>query len=230
MGIHDGHRERLRASFRKDGLAGFDAIRSLELLLQYAIPRRDTNPIAHALLERFGSLQEVLDASEQELLQVEGVGPSAAVLIRLIPQLMRKSAVDRAAELRYIGSTADARDYLMPHFLYERDELVLLLCLDSQKRVIRCEELSRGVVNSVSVDVRRILEIALKQRSSSLILAHNHPDGPALNSREDDLVTKQLFQSLRTVRIELADHLIFGRDGVFSYQDTGTLQILGYYG
>ena len=160
---------------------------------------------------------------------MEGVGPSATVLIRLIPQLARKSAVDRAAELCTIRSTADARDYLMPRFLYERDELALLLCLDSQKRVIQCVELSRGVVNSVSIDVRRILEIALKQRACSLILAHNHPDGPARNSREDDQVTSQLFQSLRTVRIELTDHLIFARDGVFSYRDSGALQILGYY-
>ena len=109
MNIHDGHRERLRESFRQNGLDGFDAIRSLELLLQYAIPRRDTNPIAHALLDHFGSLQEVFDASEQELLQVDGIGLSAAVLLRMVPQIVKKSAVDRAAELRYLTSTADAR-------------------------------------------------------------------------------------------------------------------------
>ena len=155
MGIHDGHRERLRDCFRKDGLAGFDGIRALELLLQYAIPRRDTNPIAHALLDRFGSLQAVFDASEQELCEVEGIGPAAAVLIRLVPQLARKSAVDKAAELQYIQSTADAKDYLNPRFLFEQDEIALLLCLDSQKRVIQCVELSRGVVNAVNVSVRR---------------------------------------------------------------------------
>ena len=131
MGIHDGHRARLRDCFRKDGLAGFDGIRALELLLQYAIPRRDTNPIAHALLDRFGSLQAVFDASEQELCEVEGIGPAAAVLIRLVPQLARKSAVDKAAELQYIQSTADAKDYLNPRFLFEQDEIALLLCLDS---------------------------------------------------------------------------------------------------
>ena len=229
MNIHEGHRERLRQSFRKDELAGFDSIRSLELLLQYAIPRRDTNPIAHALLDRFGSLQEVFDASEQELLQVEGIGPSAAVLLRLVPQIVKKSAVDRAAELRYLSCPADAKDYLMPHFLYEREEKALLLCLDSQKRVIRCEELARGVVYSVSIDVRRVLEIALKQRACFLILAHNHPDGPARNSREDDMVTSQLYQSLRAVGIELWDHLIFAREGVFSYRESGALQVLGYY-
>ena len=229
MGIHDGHRERLRDSFRRDGLAGFDAIRSLELLLQYAIPRKDTNPIAHALLDRFGSLQEVFDAGEEELCQVEGVGPAAATLLRLVPQITRKSAVDRAAEQRYLLKTADIRDYLLPHFLYERDELAILLCLDGQKRVIKCMELSRGVVNSVSVDVRRVMEIALKLRCTSLVLAHNHPDGPAANSREDDQVTSALLHSLKTVRIELQDHLIFARDGVFSYRDSGVLRMLSYY-
>ncbi len=205
MGIHDGHRERLRDCFRKDGLAGFDGIRALELLLQYAIPRRDTNPIAHALLDRFGSLQAVFDASEQELCEVEGIGPAAAVLIRLVPQLARKSAVDKAAELP------------------------LLLCLDSQKRVIQCVELSRGVVNAVNVSVRRILEIALKARASSVILAHNHPDGQMRSSREDDAVTRQVYDSLRAVGIRLTDHLIFTRGGVFSYQDSGAMQILGFY-
>ena len=229
MGIHDGHRERLRDCFRKDGLAGFDALRSLELLLQYAIPRKATNPIAHALLDRFGSLQEVFDASEEELCQVEGIGPGAATLIRLVPQITRKSAVDKAAEQRYLLNTADIKDYLLPHFLFERDELAILLCLDGQKRVIKCLELSRGVVNSVSIDVRRVLEIALKLRCTSLVLAHNHPDGPASNSREDDLVTTSLLNSLKTVRIELQDHLIFARDGVFSYRDSGALRMLCYY-
>ena len=229
MGIHDGHRERLRDCFRKDGLAGFDGIRALELLLQFAIPRKDTNPIAHALLDRFGSIQDVFDASEQELCDVEGIGPAAAVLIRLVPQLARKSAVDKAAELQYIQSTADARDYLNPRFLFEQDEIALLLCLDSQKRVIQCVELSRGVVNTVSVSVRRILEIALKARATSVILAHNHPDGQMRSSREDDAVTRQVYDSLKTVGIRLADHLIFARGGVFSYQDSGAMQILGFY-
>ena len=228
MGIHDGHRERLRDCFRKDGLAGFDAVRSLELLLQYAIPRKDTNPIAHALLDRFGSLQEVFDASEEELCQVQGIGPSAATLLRLLPQILRKSAVDHAAEQRTLLSTSAIRDYLMPRFLFERDELAFLLCLDGQRRVLKCVELSRGVVNSVSVDVRRVLEIALKLRCTGVILAHNHPNGPAMNSREDDMVTSALLNSLRTVRIELLDHLIFSREGVFSYADSGALQILRY--
>lgn len=228
MGIHDGHRTRLRESFLENGLAGMNAITALELLLSYSIPRRDTNPIAHALLDRFGSLRDVFDASQQELCEVEGVGPNTAVLLRLIPQIMRKSAVDKASELSYILSTQDAINFLMPHFLYERDEIAFMLCLDTQKRVIRCQELSRGVVNSVNVDVRRVVETALKNRACGVLLAHNHPDGSAYNSREDDAVTRQVYQSLRTVGISLVDHLIFAADGTFSYRDTGTLKLWEY--
>lgn len=228
MNIHDGHRARLRESFLQNGLAGMNAITALELLLSFSIPRRDTNPIAHALLDRFGSLQEVFDATEQELCEVNGVGTNTAVLLKLIPQIMRKSAVDKAAELSCILNTQNARDYLMPHFLYERDEVAILLLLDTQKRVIRCTELSRGVVNSVNVDVRKVLETALKYRASSVILAHNHPDGPAVNSREDDTVTHQVFRSLLTVGISLIDHLIFASDAVYSYRDSGALKIWEY--
>ncbi len=228
MGIHDGHRKRLRDNFLENGLGGFHSITALELLLSYSIPRKDTNPIAHALLDRFGSLRDVFDASEQELCEVEGVGQGTAALIRLVPQIMRKSAVEKAAEMNCILSTQIARDYLMPFFLFERDELFIMLCLDSQKRVIKCQELSRGVVNSVNVDVRRVLETALKNRAVSVILAHNHPDGLARNSHEDDMTTRQIYISLRTVGINLADHLIFAGDEVFSYLDSGALKLCEY--
>lgn len=229
MGIHDGHRQRLRETFLENGLSGFHSITALELLLGYAIPRRDTNPIAHALLERFGSLQNVFDASEQELCEVEGVGPNTAVLLRLIPQIMRKSAVDKASERSVIYSVQHAKDYLMPYFLYERDELAMLLCLDSQNRVTKCTELSRGVVNAVNIDMRRVLETALKNRAVNVILAHNHPEGVAGNSREDDQTTRQIYMSLKTVGISLFDHLIFAPEGVFSYRDSGALELCTYF-
>lgn len=228
MGIHEGHRARLRGQFRENGLAGFNSITALELLLQYAIPRQDTNPIAHTLLERFGSLQAIFAASEQELCEVPGIGVNTAVLLRLIPQIARKSAVDSAAEKHYILNTKDARDFLKPHFLYEREEVAYLLCLDSQKRVIKCLQLSRGVVNSVTIDVRRVLELALKHKSTSVILAHNHPDGLCLNSREDDAVTREVYTVLRTVGIRLEDHLIFAEDDCLSYRESGALKLCEY--
>lgn len=221
MGVHDGHRERLRRRFREQGLDGFNEINALELLLFYAIPRKDTNPIAHALLDRFGSLSGVFEASQQELCQVEGIGSGAADLLRLAPQILKKSMTAQADRIKTINNSEDAGKYLLPRFLFERDEVVLLLCLDSQNRVISCTEMGRGVVNSVETSVRRMLETALSCKASTVILSHNHPDGTALPSREDNAVTKQLDAAFRMIGIRLADHIIVAGDDYISYRDSG---------
>ena len=206
MGVHDGHRDRLRQSYLEHGLMSMNDINALELLLFYAIPRRDTNEIAHRLLDRFGSLDGVFSASAEELQEVEGIGENAA-----------------AREIRQIRSSDDAGAYLLPYFLNERDEVVYLLCLDSKRCVICCAEMGRGVVNSVDTGIRRIVEKALMVRASSVILAHNHPDGIALPSREDEVFTRALYNALETVGIRLEDHIIAAEDDYTSMADTGLL-------
>ena len=224
MGVHDGHRERLRSSFLEHGLETMNEINALELLLFYAIPRRDTNEIAHALLERFGSLYEVFQASEQSLCAVPGVGRNAAALIRLIPQIMRKSYLGRAERTVQIANSHDAGDFFLPRFLFEEDEVAYIACLDSQKRVICCLEQGRGVVNSVSLSARKIVEDALKHKAVAVVLAHNHPDGIAMPSVEDDYVTKQIQLALNTVGIRLDDHIIVAGEDYISYRDSGMLR------
>ena len=208
MSIHQGHRERLRERFIRQGLNGYNELNALELLLFYAIPRKDTNPIAHALLERFGSLAAVFEATQQELEQIPGVGENAASLICLLPQMMRRAAVSKAENIHILKDTKTAGEYLRPKLLYEREEVVLLVCLDSRKRVINCVELSRGLANSVSVSVRKLVEFAVLERSDAIILAHNHPSGYAMPSIEDRNFTLQAKQALATVGISLADHFI----------------------
>lgn len=225
MGIHDGHRERLRSRFIEHGLDSFNELNALELLLFYAIPRKDTNPIAHALLDRFGSLYGIFDAGERELMEVEGVGESAAALIRLIPALVRKSCLSRSAGNKAICTSADAAEYLMPRYLFEKDEFILLLCLDSRKHVISCTEIGRGVVNAVDVNVRRIAETALKSRASFVIISHNHPDGNVLPSREDDYVTKRVFTALDAINIPLVDHIIISGEHYSSYSESGIIEM-----
>ena len=225
MGVHDGHRDRLRDNFLAHRLEPFNELNALELLLFYAIPRRDTNPIAHALLDHFGSLSAVLDASEQELCQVPGVGKSAAALIRLIPQLMRKSEIGRTKAIKMILTPEEAGQYFIPRFLYERDEVLLMACLDTQNRVISCVEISRGVVDKVNVDTRRIVETALKFKSASVILAHNHPDGYPVPSREDDYETEQVSKALKTLEISLFDHIVVSGEAYSSYRDSGFFRI-----
>ena len=223
MGVHDGHRDRLRQSYLEHGLMSMNDINALELLLFYAIPRRDTNEIAHRLLDRFETLDGVFSASAEELQEVEGIGENAAALLTLIPEIMKKSRVSKGREIRQIRSSDDAGAYLLPYFLNERDEVVYLLCLDTKRCVICCAEMGRGVVNSVDTGIRRIVEKALKVRASSVIIAHNHPDGIALPSREDEVFTRALYNALETVGIRLEDHIIAAEDDYTSMADTGLL-------
>ena len=226
MGIHDGHRNRLRESFSNNGLDSFNDINALELLLFYAVPRKDTNELAHRLLEHFGSLSEVFNASEKELMCVSGISYNTAVLITLIPQLMKKVEISKTSELKIIECSSDAVEYLRPRFINERDEKLLMLCLDNRNNIISCIEVARGSVNTVDANVRRIVELALKQKAVTVILSHNHPGGTPMPSREDDFVTQCVFQALRYVGIHLRDHIILSDNDYVSLKDAGAMRLL----
>ncbi|MCR5664624.1 MAG: DNA repair protein RadC [Oscillospiraceae bacterium] len=223
MSVHEGHRERLKERFSEYGLEPFNDLNALELLLFYAIPRRDTNELAHALLERFGTLDAVFEASERELTEVPGIGRSAAMLIRLIPQMNKRCEICRARDVTVIANARAAGRYLIPRFANEKDEKALLLCLNAQKELIECDELSRGVVNTVELNVRRVVETAIRCRASSVILAHNHPSGHLIPSGDDELITRRIRDALRLVDITLDDHLIVGGKQYFSFNDSGLL-------
>ena len=226
MGVHEGHRERLRNRFFENGLDSFNELNALELLLFYAVPRKDTNVLAHTLLDHFGSLERIFSASRQELVAIEGVSDVTASLLMLIPQIARKSKVTAASKINVIRNVEDAGNYLLPRFLYQENEILLMVCLDSKKRVISCVELGRGVVNSVNVDIRMLVETALKYKAVSVIIAHNHPDSYALPSIEDDVVTQQIQAALATVHIPLEDHIIVAEDDYISYRDSNMLNYL----
>ncbi len=228
MGVHDGHRERLRARFAEHGLDSFNELNALELLLCYAIPRRDTNEIAHRLLDAFGSLSGVFQASMQELTSVPGIGENAATLILMVPQIVKKAHVSKAKETKIIRNSTDAGNYLLPYFLDEPDEIVMMLCLDNKRAVICCREMGRGVVNCVDANIRRMVETALKVKTTTVIVAHNHPNGVALPSREDDNFTRTLYRSLGLLGITLEDHIIVANDEFVSLADSGIMHLFKY--
>ncbi len=225
MGVHDGHRARLRQSFLEHGLQSMNDINALELLLFYALPRRDTNETAHLLLERFGSLHGVFSAPIEDLREVDGIGDYAAALIALVPEIMKKSSLSKSREIRQIRSSSDAGEYLLPYFMNEQDEVVYMLCLDSKRAVICCAEMGRGVVNTVDANIRRMVEKALKVKACSVIIAHNHPDGIAIPSREDDIFTRCLYNALDTVGIRLEDHIIVADEDYISIADSGMMSL-----
>ena len=208
MSVHDGHRERIKKHFIEQGLDGFDDHNVLELLLFYALPRQDTNPLAHALLEYFGSLDAVLEAPRGELLKVPGIGENAATLLQLIPAVSRRYEMAKNDFGEILDSTGKAGDYLIARYLYERDEVVCVICLDAKRRVLCCKTLFRGDVNSAEVSVRKIAELAIAKNASAVILSHNHTSGIALPSREDEQTTKRVKTALEAMNIELLDHII----------------------
>lgn len=221
--IHSGHRDRLRQQFLRSGLDSMSDVQSLELLLFYAIARRDTNPVAHRLLDRFGSLSAVLEAPVDELRMVEGIGESAAVLLSLVPQMARRHMIDRVKCETIIDTTEKAGQYLLPFFHGEREEVVYILCLDAKCKVLDCRMLFRGGVNTAGVSVRKIVEVALTHNATSIVLAHNHVSGIALPSAEDIHTTKQIHMALDAVGILLADHIVVADDDFVSMADNGTL-------
>ena len=213
----------MKARYKDHGLDNFNDVNVLELLLFYAIPRKDTNEIAHALLEHFGSLDRVLEASIPELEAVPGVGESSALLISLIPQIMRRYLTVKESCVSTISGSADAGRYLVPRLMFEKDEKLLLLCLDAKKSVISCINLGSGVVNAVDVNVRKVVENAVRHRANTVILAHNHPGGVALPSREDERLAIEIAAALKLVGIPLVDHIIVAGDDYVSFADSGMM-------
>lgn len=221
MPQHEGHRERMRKRFREEGLDMFTDIQALELLLYYTIPRRDTNLIAHNLLERFGSFSQVLEAPVEELVKVEGVGENTAVFLHLIPQAGRFYMRDRTDNVKVLPTLESCADFLVPRFIGRRVEMVFLLCMDAKCKVLSCRKISEGSVNTAGISVRKIVEQALAAGASSVVIAHNHPGGLAIPSNEDIQTTEKIADSLRALDIHLVDHIIVADGDYVSLAQSG---------
>lgn len=227
MGVHDGHRERLRTRFLKHGLAGFEEHNALELLLFYARPRCDTNTIAHALIKRFGSFSAVLDAPLEELVEVNGVGETTAVLIKMMPEIGAYYLNSRAAPGEVLNTTKKAGTFFMPKFFGKITEEAYLAALDDKRKVLRCVCISKhGITNAVAISIKRIVSEAVGANATGIILAHNHPGGLALPSAGDRQVTRQAYHALRLINVQLVDHIVVADDDFVSMADSGYIDAL----
>ena len=221
MSIHDGHRQRLKMRFLKEGLDSFSDIQVLELLLFYTIPRKDTNPIAHELLARFGSLSQVLEAPVEELAKVPGISENSATFLHLITEVGRYYLVDRGTRVSILPTIEDCARYLLPFFFGRRNETVYLLCLDAKCKVLCCREVGEGSVNSASISTRKVVETALGVNATTVILAHNHPSGIAIPSADDVQTTRRMAAALAAVEIQLVDHIVVADDDYVSMVQSG---------
>lgn len=221
MAIHDGHRQRLKDRFLKEGLDNFEDLYVLELLLYYCIPRVNTNPIAHALLDHFGSLTAVFEATPEELQKVPGIGKNAATFLTLIPQAGRYYQIKRAVPGHILRTIDQCGSYLVPYFYGRENETVFLLCLDAKCKVLGCKLVGEGSVNSASIPIRRVVEIALNTNATTVILAHNHPSGLALPSADDVETTLRVAKAMEAVEITLADHIVVADEDFVSLSQSG---------
>ena len=219
--IHKDHRKRMKERFLKQGLDGFTEFQALEFLLFFCIPQGDTNVLAHKLIDHFGSLSQVLEASVEELKKVNGIGDHSAILIQLMNQMARFYLVDRAKREKVLPTIEDCARYLQPYFYGRMNETVFLLCLDAKCKALCCKEVGEGSINSAGISVRRIVETALREGATTVVLAHNHPSGIAIPSPEDIQTTRRVAAALQSVEIHLADHIVVADDDYVSMVQSG---------
>lgn len=213
---HKGHRENVRRRFIIGGLEVFAPHEILELLLFYAIPQKDTNPLAHRLMDTYGSLGRVLSTPASELQTIEGVGERTAAFLSLVYQIGRWVRLDDMSRGSVsFFSTQNAVRYLREKFLGEAYEKVYELCLNQKGELVMCYGMTNGSVLSVSTDTRALIQNAIFSRATSVIIAHNHPGGDAHPSRDDYEATARIEQAFRNVEITLFDHIIIG-DGDYT--------------
>lgn len=219
-GEHSGHRDRMRKKFIQFGFDGLEQHEALELLLFYAVPRKDTNPLAHKLIEEFGSFSAVLDAPI-DLLEESGLSHNAAVYLKLFPEACRLYTEDKHNSEGRIVSSENVGAMLMNMFIGRNYETVILILTDAKFKRIFCGVISKGSVNACEIFMRKIVELAVMYNASYAIISHNHPSGLALPSGCDLSSTEKIHHSLQLVNTTLLDHIIVADNDYISLAQSG---------
>ena len=225
---HGGHRQRMRQRVQSYGLDSLAEHEALEYLLYLTNAQKDTNEIAHDLIERFGDFAGVLEASEEELCTVKDVGPATARMLHLLPQVSRYYGRSRTSAARCIKTTEQMGSYLMAKFAWSDYERAMLVSLDSRRRVRAAVWLREGSTDRVSLDIKCVVEAAIKGGTDAVVLCHNHPNGVALPSLEDMEATGSIARALGLVKVHLLDHFILTDTEYFSMRDANRLPIYDF--
>ena len=206
--MHENHRDRLKNRFLTENLDTFEPHNVQEHLLFYSIPQKDTNETAHRLIERFGSLSDVLDAPFEELIQVPGIKEHSATLLKLIPALSRRYMLEKHHGDEPLSSTEKIGQYFVDKYFGINVETVYLLLLDNKFDVIDCVKIHEGSVSSAAITLRRLVELALYRRASMVVRAHNHPSGVPIPSSEDNYTTREIKKAFDLLEIKMLGHIL----------------------
>ena len=214
---HAGHRERLRKRFAENGFSGFAEHEILELLLTFAIPRINTNPHAHRLINQFGSLNKVLEANQKELEVVDGIGPQASTLLSMMLPLLREYEQKKTLPRPHFDTYSDLAAYCRTLYIGADSEEFFVLSMDANLNLISAKRIARGTPTEVSALPRHVLEELLLNRAASAVISHNHPSGSAVPSQEDVEITSAIEQLLNGVGIRLYDHVLIAGNQEYSF-------------
>ncbi len=225
MSVHKDHRKRVKSKVLNSEFSGFYDHEILEFLLFYAIPQKDTNPIAHELIKTFGSLHAVFEASYNDLILIDGISENSATLLKSIPYLSR-AYLESASNKVILDSVQSTAKFLMPKYVGRTVETVMAIFLDNKSAVIDCKILFEGSVNSVNLDTRKIVDLCVKLNSSAIILSHNHPRGTPIPSSQDISTTLKLKEVLSMISIKLLDHIIIADFDYYSMSDSHYFKIV----
>ncbi len=215
-----GHRKRLRERFRKNGTEGMHDYEVLELLLTYAIPRKDVKPIAKNLLKRFGSLSGVLDAGQKELEEVANIGPISSTLIRLVKETCGIYLAEKMRNKDVLSSPQAVLDFARVKLAGLPHEAFMVIFLNAKNKVLDYKVLQEGTVDRAVIYPRRMVEEALAHHAAGIILVHNHPSGDSEPSPEDKQLTRSLTEAARTIDLRVLDHIIVGKEGYCSFLES----------
>jgi len=221
--LHSGHRQRLKELCLAEGLDSFPPHQVLEVLLFYALPYRDTNELAHRLLQRFGSFAGVLNADYQDLLEVPGVGANTASLLTMMPEFFRRYQTDAGRDPVCLSDRERLLDYVLGLFIGCSHERFYLICLDTQNRVNQSALINEGTLDQVTIYPRLVVEAALRHKAKSVVLAHNHPGGAMRPTAADVQLTQHIAAVLTEIGITVLDHLIVCNGKYYSFQEKGLI-------
>ncbi len=209
MNEHAGHRDRVKKDFLKNGFPlGTPPHKVLELLLFFCVQRRDTNLLAHELLNKYETIAGVLDAPVEELTEFKWLTPSTAVLLKLIMPIARLYIADKADPSPSFQTLEAMGEFILNKYLGVTKEMPAILLLNHRNQLIDFHFLSEGDVSGATISARNVVQYALNRNAASVVLAHNHPDGLAVPSLQDIKITKQIFKALSNVGVLLLDHIL----------------------
>ena len=222
--VHKGHRERMRQRFLLEGAEGFADHELLEMLLFYAVPRGDVNPLAHKILAEYGSLSMLLESDVADISRRCGIKESTALLICLPSAFLRRMQKEKWKDKTELDTVSKAGAYavsILSHYNYER---FYILCLDSRKRLIHTCMISEGTVDESVVHPRLVVEAALKYQATSVILMHNHPGGTWMPSFSDVSLTTKMVKILHEIGIEVEEHINVAKNQYYRFLEHGYLK------